>query len=195
MAPQPCHDAAMASTRVRLRDVTLADADLLDGWAADPEVLSEYNDFGGPPQQLSRDALASGPLRDDRKGMLVVELADGTPIGTVSWHRVNYGPPPLSDAWNCGIELIPSARGHGYGSEAQRLLADYLFETTDLHRVEASTDVANLAEQRSLEKAGFQREGIQRGAQFRRGAYHDLVTYARLREDPQARSSEARGAG
>jgi RimJ/RimL family protein N-acetyltransferase len=175
----------MAPSRVRLRDVTLDDADLLDGWSADPEVLSEYNDFGGPSHTLSRDALREGPLRDDRKGMLVVVLADGTPIGTVSWHRVNYGPPPLSDAWNVGIELIPSARGHGYGTEAQRLLADYLFDTTDLHRVEASTDVENVAEQRSLERAGFVREGIQRGAQFRRGAYHDLVTYARLREDPQ----------
>lgn len=174
----------MAQPRVRLRDVTLDDADLLDAWAADPDVLSEYNDFGGEPHTLSRDALRLGPLRDERRGMMVVVLGDGTRIGTVSWHRVNYGPPPTSDAWNVGIELIPEARGNGYGSEAQRLLADYLFETTDLHRVEASTDVANVPEQRSLEKAGFQREGIQRGAQFRRGAYHDLVTFARLREDP-----------
>ncbi len=173
----------MASPRIRLRDITVDDADLLDGWAADPAVISEYNDFGGPPSTLPRDALRRGPLRDERKGMLVVVLADGTPIGTVSWHRVNYGPPPASDAWNVGIELIPSARGRGYGSEAQRLLADYLFETTDLHRVEASTDVENVPEQRSLEKAGFRREGVQRGAQFRAGAYHDLVTYARLRED------------
>ncbi len=41
----------------------------------------------------------------------------------------------------------------------------------------------NLPEQRSLEKAGYVREGIQRGAQFRAGAYHDLVTYSRLRDD------------
>jgi RimJ/RimL family protein N-acetyltransferase len=173
-----------AAMRVRLRDVTLADADMLDAWAADPRALSEFNDFGQPPQPTPREALRNGPLRNDRNGMLVVELADGTPVGTVGWHRVNYGPSPQSDAWNIGIELLPSARGKGYGTEAQRLLAGYLFETTALHRVEASTDVANLAEQRSLEKAGYRREGIQRGAQFRAGVYHDLVTYALLREDP-----------
>jgi RimJ/RimL family protein N-acetyltransferase len=83
-----------------------------------------------------------------------------------------------------GISLVPEARGHGHGSEAQRQLADYLFATTDANRVEASTDVENLAEQRSLEKAGFQREGVQRGAQFRAGEYHDLVVYSRLRDDP-----------
>jgi RimJ/RimL family protein N-acetyltransferase len=170
--------------RVRLRDVTLGDADLLDAWARDEEQ-SEFNDFGHEPQGLPRDALAKGPLRNERNGMLVVErVSDGQPIGTTGWHRVNYGPNPESDAWNFGIELRPQVRGQGYGTEAQRLLADYLFATYDLNRVEASTDIENLAEQRSLEKAGFVREGIQRGAQFRAGTYHDLVTYARLRDDP-----------
>jgi hypothetical protein len=36
MTPEP---------RVRLRDVTLEDADLLDAWARDEEG-SEFNDFG-----------------------------------------------------------------------------------------------------------------------------------------------------
>ena len=50
-----------------------------------------------------------------------------------------------------------------------------------MNRIEAQTDVDNIAEQRSLEKAGFVREGTARGAQFRAGAYHDLVTYSILR--------------
>jgi len=49
--------------------------------------------------------------------------------------------------------------------------------------VEASTDVENIAEQRSLEKAGYIREGILRGVQYRAGAWHDIVNYARLRDD------------
>lgn len=170
--------------RVRLRDVTLDDADLLDDWARAAQTDGGFNDFGNDPEPLPRDVLAKGPLRNDRNGMLVVErIEDAQPIGTVGWHRVQYGPSPGSDAWNFGIDITPDARGQGYGTEAQRLLADYLFETTDVNRVEASTDVENLAEQRALEKAGFEREGIQRGAQLRAGTYHDLVTYARLRSD------------
>ncbi len=79
--------------------------------------------------------------------------------------------------------MAPEARGRSYGSEAQRLLADWLFATTSANRVEAATDIDNVAEQRSLEKAGYQREGVLRGAQFRAGGYHDLVFYARLRSD------------
>ena len=131
-----------------------------------------------------REALAEGPLRNEHNGeMLVIRESDGEPIGTVGWHEVRYGPSPLNRAWNIGISLIPDARGHGYGPLAQRLLADYLFETTDANRVEAQTDVDNVAEQRALEKAGFAREGIARGSQFRAGAYHDLITYARIRGD------------
>jgi RimJ/RimL family protein N-acetyltransferase len=48
-----------------------------------------------------------------------------------------------------------------------------------VERLEASTDVDNAAEQRALEGAGFTREGVLRSAQFRDGAFHDLVLYSR----------------
>jgi RimJ/RimL family protein N-acetyltransferase len=174
----------MSRPQIRLRDLVLADADLLEAWDA-PAIQGEFNDFGMPRSPAPREAIAKGPLRNDHNGQLIVELiADGTPIGTVGWHKVLNGPNPESMAWNIGISLVPEARGHGYGTEAQRQLAVYLFATTDANRVEASTDVENLAEQRSLEKAGFRREGIQRGSQFRAGGYHDLIVYSRLRDDP-----------
>jgi RimJ/RimL family protein N-acetyltransferase len=174
----------VSGTLVRLRDLSLADADLVDAWAVDPDVRGEFNDFGLEPSPVDRETLAKGPFRNERNGELMVErIEDGERVGLVSWHRVAYGPNPGSAAWNIGISLIPAARGRGMGAEAQRLVADYLFEATDVGRVEASTDVANLAEQRALERAGFIREGLLRGAQERGGIKRDLVNYARLRTD------------
>ncbi len=176
-----------AAPRVRLRDVTLADADLLDAWGKDESARSAFNDFGDPVSPAPRDVLKSGPLRNEHNGVLIVErVDDAAPIGTVGWHLARYGPNPGSDAWNIGIELRPEARGQGFGTQAQRQLADWLFANTTVNRVEAQTDVENVAEQRSLGKAGFTREGIARGAQFRAGGYHDVVTYSRLRGDTQA---------
>lgn len=172
-------------SKVRLRDIIPGDADMLDGWAADPAVRGEFNDFGLDRKPTDREALARGPLRNERNGELIVErIDDGQAIGAVSWHRVAYGPNGESAAWNIGISLLPEARAQGFGREAQRLLADYLFETTPVDRVEASTDVTNVPEQRALERAGFIREGVLRGAQYRSGARHDLVNYSRLRSDP-----------
>jgi RimJ/RimL family protein N-acetyltransferase len=63
------------------------------------------------------------------------------------------------------------------------MLAEYLFRTFPVHRLQASTDVTNVPEQKALERAGFVREGIYRGAQWRQGEWHDLVSYSRLRTD------------
>lgn len=169
-----------AVPRVRLRQATVEDADLLELWDT-PAYVGEFNRFG-MPRRPRRDAIKANGLVTADGGNLIVETeAGGTPIGTVSWHAERYGPNPESTAWNIGINLIPEARGHGYGAEAQRLLAERLFATTKFNRVEAMTDVENLAEQRSLEKAGFTREGILFGAQFRAGGWHDLVVYAVVR--------------
>ncbi|MGO8876498.1 MAG: GNAT family N-acetyltransferase [Acidimicrobiales bacterium] len=74
-------------------------------------------------------------------------------------------------------------RGQGYGSEAQRQLAEYLFSTRLIERLEAATEVENVAEQHALETAGFSREGILRHTQFRAGQWRDTVLYSRLRSD------------
>jgi RimJ/RimL family protein N-acetyltransferase len=158
---------------VRLRPVEAADAPVLAAWDAAPASDDPWNDFGPPDPTLGE---AGVPQR------LLVE-AGGEIVGSVSWHPVRYGPNAASLAFNMGISLVPAARGRGIGTLAHRLLVVYLFATTSVHRVEASTDVANIAEQRALEKAGFRREGVLRGAQYRAGAWRDLVGYSRLRTD------------
>jgi len=135
------------------------------------EGASVWDDWG------VRDA----PPLVDLHRMAVTE--DGVPVGSVSWHPVYYGPNLASRCYNIGIGLAESARGRGIGSTAQRMLADHIFDSTDVQRVEASTDVENVAEQRSLEKAGFTREGLLRSAQGRADGLHDLVAYSRLRQD------------
>jgi RimJ/RimL family protein N-acetyltransferase len=62
-------------------------------------------------------------------------------------------------------------------------LVDYLFAHTPVVRLEAHVRTDNPAECRSLEKAGFTREGILRSAQFKNGAWRDLVLFSRLRQD------------
>ena len=181
-------DGSPRSERLRLRFVTHAETDLLnERYRHD---LGGFNDFGEPSKVVRpQDQPApppDGELRDPNNGMLWVERLDGgEPIGTVQYRRIAYGPNAESMGWDLGIELLAEARGQGYGPEAQRLLADWLFETTSANRIEAQTDADNAAEARSLEKAGFTRVGVLRGAQFRAGGYHDLIVFSRVRSDPR----------
>ena len=167
------------SAETRLRPARPEEAAQLQEWSRTPS--SPFEDWSGPP---APGVDATARLRPPKGGGdLVVTDGEDRPIGTVSWHPVLYGPTAGSTAYDIGISLQPSARGLGHGARAQRLLAEYLFATTPVHRVQASTDVENVPEQRALARAGYRQEGVLRGAQWRGGAYHDLWSYARLRGD------------
>lgn len=160
----------------RLRPARPDERALLERWRREP--AGEFDDLDDPA-----DPLVRVEERDAGGGELVVTDGDDRLLGTVSWRQVAYGPNAASTAVNIGIALRPPAWGRGHGGRAQRMLAEYLFAQLPVHRVEASTDVDHVAEQRALERAGFAREGVLRGAQWRRGTWHDLVSYARLRSD------------
>ncbi len=101
-------------------------------------------------------------------------------VGDLSAHSVWYGASAGSRAINIGISLAAEHRGRGIGSTAQRLLAQELHDR-GVVRVEASTDVENVAEQRALEHAGFEYEGTLRLAQGRADGLHDLQVWAHVR--------------
>jgi len=137
-----------------------------------------FDDFGPP---AARAALSSPGL--DEPGALTVLDDEGHVAGLVSWVWQQWGPNAGSRCPMIGIWLRREARGRGLGSVSQALLVDLLFRHTTTNRVEAHTDIDNIAEQRALIAAGFQREGVTRGAQWRDGAYRDGVLYAVLRDD------------
>lgn len=146
---------------------------------ADQPVLDSGDDLFAvdpDPRPMPVDVLATR--------LTVVDTDNGSAVlGNVSWIPVVHGPTVASVAWNIGIRLLPTARGRGVGSLAQRLLVEHLFATTDMNRIEAATDVDNIAEQRALTKAGLRREGALRGAQLRGGVWRDVALFSVLRSE------------
>jgi RimJ/RimL family protein N-acetyltransferase len=155
---------------------------------ADTEFLSdlqgsvdgdEWDSYDDPPEEKLNGATYGG-------GSAIVERTDGTKVGSVSWIQVPHGPNLRSLAWCIGITIHPTFRGQHLAAAAQRALADQLFARSSANRVEAETDADNIAERRSLERAGFVEDGTARGANWRRGAWHDMVIYSRLRSDTES---------
>jgi [ribosomal protein S5]-alanine N-acetyltransferase len=120
-------------------------------------------------------------------GRLIVDVAAETdrgwePAGLVSYRKRYHGAQVF--CWEIGIALLPERRGRGIGWRAQAIFCSYLFENTPVQRIEAATHAENVAEQRSLEKAGFTLEGVMRAAEYRGGQWRDGYLYSRLRTDP-----------
>ena len=168
--------------KIYLRPVCQDDLPIFAARANDIAFLTEFNFFGLHQQNSLEKYFQENGLLGPQHGTLVVVTCDNDQVvGDVDYHQVRYGPIETSCAYNFGIVLMPEHRGKGYGVEAQQLLAEYLFSVYPIMRVEASTDITNIAEQRALEKAGFTREGVLRKAQWRNGNWHDLVIYSKVR--------------
>lgn len=54
-----------------------------------------------------------------------------------------------------GYRLLQRYWGHGFATEAATLMVDYLYGSTDIELITASTMVGNVASSRVLEKSGF----------------------------------------
>lgn len=171
---------------VSLRAVDAGDLPIMAEIRASRELGGEFN-FAGPIsveralQDLERRFEVDG-LQGSTSGQFVVTI-DGTFAGDLGWRPERWGPSPQSVCPAIGIALLPQFRGRGIGSAAQRLFVSHLFNRTPANRIQADTAMDNIAEQRALVKAGFVREGIVRGCEWRNEQWHDHVLYGIIRSD------------
>jgi RimJ/RimL family protein N-acetyltransferase len=165
---------------IELRPVAESDLAIIYKLTNDPEATGDFEWFGWDDQWRYRRLWEENGLLSDEASVLMVH-GEGEVAGLVSWRKQHTG--RTSFCWSMGIALLPQARGKGYGTAAQRELVRYLFLHTQVNRIEASTEIGNLAEQRALEKVGFTREGVLRGCAFQGGRWHDGVLYSVLRAE------------
>ena len=150
-------------------------------WYQDPEVarLTRYQDGPMRPDEIERffqvRALGPGSLamaihvRDTGRliGSCAFSQLDGD-NGAALFH-ITIGEP---DAW-----------GHGYGTEATRLMLDHAFGALDLHRVALSVFAFNERAIRAYRKVGFVLEGRSRESIWRDGRWWDELHMSLLAQE------------
>ncbi len=152
--------------------VERADLPILGSWVNDVDSIGEF-------EPISQETL--GDLEKQYDNLVggqwfFVEKNDGTKIGYIT-HFKSKG------CVGIGYMLVPKERGKGYGSEAVRLMVDYLFLGREIVRIQAETHPDNVASQKVLEKSGFTKEGLIRKSFFSRGSYRDTAMWSILREE------------
>jgi RimJ/RimL family protein N-acetyltransferase len=95
-------------------------------------------------------------------------------------------------AFSIGYWIRVSEQGHGYVTEAVRLLTTYVFAVLHAQRVEISCDARNTRSMRVAERAGFVQEGRLRNVWlYADGTLADEVVYALTPADPWPDSRKA----
>ncbi|MGV1008297.1 MAG: GNAT family N-acetyltransferase [Dermatophilaceae bacterium] len=129
-----------------------------------------------------RLGLAKARDRHDRADWAIVDAEDGTVLGEV----VLFGLDEDNESMVFRIALVgPSVFGHGFGTEATRLVRDFAFEQLGLHRLTLEVFDHNPRARRVYEKCGFIVEGVRRDAQRIDGIWHDAIDMALLDSDPR----------
>jgi [ribosomal protein S5]-alanine N-acetyltransferase len=172
----------MSDVDIRLRPVVEEDLAMFRRFLTEPGLVgldwTGFRDAQEPARRFATD----GYLGETNSRLMVEVSSDQVAAGLVGWALRDFGGP--TKHWEIGIALLPEWRGRGIGWRAQAMLCDYLFTHTPMQRVQAGTHPENIAEQKSLEKAGFRLEGVVRACEFRAGQYRDGYLYSRLRDDP-----------
>lgn len=158
---------------VNLRIMEREDLPFYLNWVNDPVFFGDYN----PLEQRTKTEMEKDyDTAPPEKKRFFIEKKDGTRIGVAIMF-------PVGDICEIGYTLVSSERGKGYCAEAVMILVDYLFLSRNLFRIQATTDTGNIASQKVLERAGFEKEGVLRKSAFIRGERRDLFQYSILRED------------
>jgi RimJ/RimL family protein N-acetyltransferase len=82
-----------------------------------------------------------------------------------------------------GYGVHASRRGHGYATEAARAVGRWALTDGGMRRVQLHARVDNVASVRVAEKAGYQREGTLRMAEWQDGQAHDLAVFSMIVTD------------
>lgn len=178
----------LPTPRLTLRPLVPADASAVYAMHADPVTLRYWST---PPwaepaladELIARDlaAMAAG----DYIRLGIERQSDGRLIGLCTLFAF-YLP---SRRCEIGYILHRDSWGQGYMHEALLTLLDYGFGVLDLNRVEADIDPRNTGSQRTLDRLGFQREGLLRERWIVSGEVSDTALHGLLRRDWLARGA------
>jgi diamine N-acetyltransferase len=156
-----------------------SDLPVLFRWINDRELVQLSSAFRPVPAAEHRRWFDDIRQRPDTH-IFAIRMQDSSNlIGTCQLHDVNQTHRSAELQIRIGDSL---ARGHGLGTEAVRLLAEFGFRELKLHRISLHVFVTNTAAQRAYEKAGFVREGLLRDAAFVDGKYVDMVIMSVLND-------------
>ena len=172
----------LVTPRLRLRRLTMRDAQDIYRYSRDPDVarhvLWEAHRSIGDSRAYLRYMLRR--YRSHEPASWGIEWAEtGRIIGTIGFMWIQQE----NSAAEVGYSLAKEFWNRGIMTEALNAVLRYGFDTLNLNRIEAQHEVTNPASGAVMRKCHMLREGTLRSRLFNKGRYVDVDLYAILRKD------------
>ena len=121
--------------------------------------------------------LARYEAREGLRWIVTWKGGDDSALGSVSLHH--FGP----GRTEVGYDLNPAYWGQGIMTEAMRAVLDTVFGVMEMHRAEATIDIANAASKALLLRLGFTYEGNLRERYPGANGFEDEHVFGLLRRE------------
>jgi RimJ/RimL family protein N-acetyltransferase len=142
------------TVRLRLRDITLDDAEFIFRLVNEPSFLMNIGDKGVRDLDDARRFVQEGYWTNQRKpgyGQFLVELREGgVPAGICG---LLYR--EILDLTDVGFAFLPEHWGRGFAFEAAEAVIRYGYSTLKIKKIVALTSPGNLASIRVLQRLGM----------------------------------------
>lgn len=167
---------------VRLREYRQPDVELAYKYMNDLDVILNLGTDIPYPMTLEKEQQWYDRQRESNNSysFAIETLEDSIYIGGCGINEYDW----KNGTAEIGI-FIGNAqfRGKGYGTDAMKILIDFIFNYTNINRIQLSLFSFNQRAYKSYLKCGFKEEGRLRQRIFRYGEYHDQIVMGLLREE------------
>ncbi|MDD2953959.1 MAG: GNAT family N-acetyltransferase [Parabacteroides sp.] len=148
----------LSNDRVRLRALEPEDLELLYRWENDPELWEVGDTLAPYSRYILKECIEGSHLsiyESHQLRLMIEECATGITVGIVD--LFDFEPRPNRAA--CGIMLDRRYQGHGFATEALRLLMEYAYSFLKIHQLYVHIPVANEPSKRLFARLGFVETG------------------------------------
>ena len=171
----------LTGNKVTLRKITKEDYENYNAFEDVMESRLLMNDgIPFPPTDADHEKFLGEISSEKDDYMFGIELKDEKLfIGTIAVYLVNWN----NGTCHVGISIGPDFQGKGYGTDAMKVLLDFIFNYMNVNKVKLQVFGYNKRAIGSYEKCGFLLEGTLKEELFRFGKYHDIYVMGLLRRD------------
>ncbi|WP_202710283.1 GNAT family N-acetyltransferase [Sporosalibacterium faouarense] len=168
--------------KVKLRGIKEEDVQLAYEYMNDPDVIKNLTPGIPYPMTLQREKAWYENQKEmkDTYNFAIEDLEKGIYIGGCGVNTVD---------WKNSVAIVgifighSDYRGKGYGTDAMKILLDFIFNEMNMNKVQLNVYSFNERAIKSYRKNRFVEEGRLRQRIFRNGEYHDEVIMGILRDE------------
>jgi diamine N-acetyltransferase len=150
-------------------------------WRNDPDIRDNILGYRFPVTEAMEADWVDAVLKDQSRTRVVLAIEDNIDhalVGFVYLNNIDW----FARNAEFGILIGERSRhGKGLAREALSLVADYAFETLNLHKLYLRVVAFNKRALRLYRDFGFVDEGVQRQQAYLRGRYYDVVLMGLIR--------------